>query len=215
MSEIHNGKRELQLERIVFFSDAVFAIAITLLVIEIKIPHLEANATNEEMLQGFLLNIPKYIGFFISFLIIGAYWTGHHRLYGFIKDFNQGLLWRNLLFLMFVAFMPFTTGFLSETFFGFVPLVVYGLTSALAGLMQLWQWRYAVKSGFVAEGVDGVFANMISWRILAVPIASLLAIFIGWILTPKMAGIAFMSIPISQTIISRAFANKTQEPSDD
>src|ERR1041385_4008430 len=80
---LHNElRKEFQLERLILFSDAVFAIAITLLVIEIKIPEIPRNVVTDDKLGEKLLElIPKFIGFFISFLLIGQYWIVHHRMF--------------------------------------------------------------------------------------------------------------------------------------
>src|SRR5512139_4002852 len=98
-----HDNRALQLERIVFFSDAVFAIAITLLIIEIKVPHLDATATDRDFLIALARLIPSFIGYFFSFLVIGAYWIGHHKIYGKVVDWDYGLIWRNVFFLMAIA----------------------------------------------------------------------------------------------------------------
>ena len=82
--QLHNElKKEFQLERLILFSDAVFAIAITLMVIEIKIPEIHRNEVTDELLVNKLGElIPKFIGFLVSFLLIGQYWVVHHRLFG-------------------------------------------------------------------------------------------------------------------------------------
>ena len=92
-------KKEFQLERLILFSDAVFAIAITLLVIEIKVPELHGEDVSEQaLLHGMVHLIPKFIGFFISFILIGLYWTIHHRMFGYVTDYTPKLLWLNLAF---------------------------------------------------------------------------------------------------------------------
>src|ERR1051325_10483224 len=112
---LHNElKKEFQLERMILFSDAVFAIAITLLVIEIKIPETHEQVSDQKLLYSLRHLIPKFIGFFISFMLIGIYWTVHHRMFGFVTSFTRKLLFLNLVFLFFIALMPFSTGFYSE-----------------------------------------------------------------------------------------------------
>jgi len=86
-------KKEFQLERMILFSDAVFAIAITLLVIELKIPEISHDLVSEDkLLESLAEQIPKLIGFLISFFIIGLYWTVHHRLFGYVVNYTQRLL---------------------------------------------------------------------------------------------------------------------------
>ena len=102
MSDLHSEiKKEFQLERLILFSDAVFAIAITLLVIEIKIPEIHENVSDQALLNSLGHLIPKFIGFIISFLLIGLYWTVHHRMFGFVVNYTPRLLWLNLFFLFF------------------------------------------------------------------------------------------------------------------
>src|ERR1044071_9433000 len=106
-NQLHNElRKEFQLERLILFSDAVFAIAITLLVIEIKIPDKEfirdhggISDTALSVALGHL--VPKFIGFLISFLLIGLYWSIHHPMFGFATSYDRKLLFLNLLFLFF------------------------------------------------------------------------------------------------------------------
>ncbi len=101
------------LERLTFFSDAVFAIAITLLVIEIKPP--VVHGAGEEALRNALLAlIPQYIGFIVSFFVIGRFWLGHHRLFGLLARSDDKLIVANLLLLFGIAFMPFPTAVFSD-----------------------------------------------------------------------------------------------------
>src|SRR5690349_14531110 len=129
MNSTHNElKKEFQLERMILFSDAVFAIAITLLAIELKVPELKHELVTEHNLAASLSHmIPKFIGFFICFFIIGQYWTVHHRLFGFVENYNLRLMWLNLIFLLAIILMPFTTAFYSEyfTYFLTTPVALY------------------------------------------------------------------------------------------
>jgi len=113
---LHNElRKEFQLERLILFSDAVFAIAITLMVIEIKIPEVHGEeVTDQALLHRLREMIPKFIGFLISFLLIGQYWIVHHRMFGYVINFTGKLIWLNIFFLLAVALMPFSTGFYSE-----------------------------------------------------------------------------------------------------
>src|SRR5437870_5762514 len=116
MSEVHHhdifeNRRQFQLERMILFSDAVFAIAITLLVIEIKIPQItEVGMLNSQQLGEQLLKLIWQIaGFIFSFILISIFWTNHHRIFGYVINYDGGLIWLNLLMLMLIAFLPFST----------------------------------------------------------------------------------------------------------
>jgi len=142
MSEDVLHDRKFQLERLILFSDAVFAIAITLLVIEIKAPEFQHDATRREMLGSLLKLTPKFIGFFISFLVISIYWTIHHRMFGYLRDYNTRLIWLNLLFLMMVVLMPFFTALYSENFGANFSYMVYSLYLVGLGMVNYWLWKY-------------------------------------------------------------------------
>src|SRR5919202_4586773 len=113
-SDEHWIERGAELERTVFFSDAVFAIAITLLALEIQVPEIPA-ASEATLLPGALLSLwPKFFSFLISFWVIGFYWLAHHRPFHYIRGYDRRLLLINLLFLMWVALMPFLGSLLGE-----------------------------------------------------------------------------------------------------
>ena len=129
---------DFQLERFSFFSDGVFAIAITLLIIEIKIPEIE-HATNDELLHSLSEMSLKFLGFLISFAIVGHYWSVHHRIFGYIQKYNATLLWLNLAFLCTVVLLTFSSGLIGEyssDLHLYVPYVVYVLNVCLVGLMN-------------------------------------------------------------------------------
>lgn len=101
-------KNEFQLERIIFFSDAVFAIAITLLIIDIRIPFRE-GFTNGQLVQALSEKAPELFGFVISFFIIAGFWVLHHKMFSYVVPFDQKLVWLNLFFLFFIVLLPFST----------------------------------------------------------------------------------------------------------
>lgn len=102
------------LERIVFMSDAVFAIALTLLVLEIKLPPLEHPLTSGEFAGAILGLLPKLYSYVLSFLVLGVYWVAHHRDFGNVTCYDARLIWLNLFVLLFVDFLPFSSALLGE-----------------------------------------------------------------------------------------------------
>lgn len=204
MNKIHENST-LSFERILFFSDAVFAIAITLLVLEIKVPHLEHGAWNEASIRATLFGLlPKFIGFIFSFFVIGLMWIEHHRIFRFIGSYDMGLIWRNLIFLLFVAFIPFPTAMFSEYFTSQTAFILYVLAFGLAALSKLWIWRYAVarRDQLIVAEVDNDTIHEISRRSWAVPIVCGLAIALSFI-TVAFGGIVFPLIPLVASLLGR------------
>lgn len=106
--------REQDPERLVFFSDAVFAIAITLLVIDIGVPEVPATQPNPILAEELLALLPQFVSFGLSFLAIGTFWLTHHRLFTYIESCSRRLLSLNLLFLLFVSLVPFSSSLLGR-----------------------------------------------------------------------------------------------------
>lgn len=138
------NKTHFQLDRISFFTDGVFAIAITLLVIEFKVPLVEHPTDlllwHKLAHMGWLL-----LGFLISFCIVGYYWSVHHRIFGYVEKYTSRLIWLNLMFLFSVVLLPFTSGLLgeyaSETQLH-LPYGIYVANICLTALMNAILWFY-------------------------------------------------------------------------
>src|SRR5215216_7375245 len=108
----HQASRDR--DRIINLSDGVFAIAITLLVLDVHVPDIPENMVVTELPAALLALWPKYLGYFLSFVGISTFWMIHHSIFGPIRAYDRGLLYLNFLFLMVVAFVPFPTSLLGE-----------------------------------------------------------------------------------------------------
>ena len=182
-NKLHNElKKEFQLERLILFSDAVFAIAITLLVIEIKIPEIhEKPITDNAVLHKLKELIPKFVGFLVSFLLIGQYWIVHHRMFSFVINFTDRLIWLNILFLFAIALMPFSTGFYSEFVLRGVvtPVIFYTANIALLGLANFLMWRYlSNQKNNLTENLTPALSKYFSLRALTVPVIFIIFSFV-------------------------------------
>lgn len=156
--------------RIEAFSDGVFAIAITLLVLEIRVPHVEEGAS----LPGALLALwPSYSGYAISFLQIGVIWANHHNRFRFVKRSDHVLLFLNIVFLMCVAFIPFPTALLAEYIQGSegerqTAVAVYSGTLAVTAVFFTLLWLYAANDyRLVDRGLDPTLLRAMTRRYLA------------------------------------------------
>ncbi|MEY2169252.1 MULTISPECIES: TMEM175 family protein [unclassified Rhodanobacter] len=172
-----------QLERLKAFSDAVFAIAITLLVIEVHVPRLD-TLDDTAYLAALAHLIPSFMGFMLSFLTIGALWIAHHRLFGVLDGYEPRLMWPNMLLLMVIAFMPFATALMSSNPLARVPEMFYSATLLAAGLLQLLLFQLALRPGRVRAGVPPEEVNALRWRALTLPTAATAALLAA----PHMPG---------------------------
>jgi|CXWL01.1.fsa_nt_gi uncharacterized membrane protein len=203
MNKLHENT-VLSFERVLFFSDAVFAIAITLLVLEIKVPHLDHSVSEAGIRTALFQLLPKFLGFFYSFFIIGMMWIEHHRIFRYIGTYDMGLIWRNLLFLLFVAFIPFPTALFSEYFSSQTAFIMYVSAFGFAALGKIWIWHYAVskREKLIVSEADDETIKAISRRSWAVPIVCALAIALSFIAI-AFGGIMFPLIPLVANLLYR------------
>ncbi|MCB0013720.1 MAG: DUF1211 domain-containing protein [Anaerolineales bacterium] len=188
---------EKGLERIVLFSDAVFAIAITLLALEIRLPVEASRLTDQQLLTDLVAIWPQYLSFGISFLVIGSFWIAHHRRFSLITRYDNRLLLLNLLVLMAIAFIPFPTSVISENG-NRTATIFYALTITVTGLLSALLWWYAAwENRLVDKNVDKTIARRNLISILTTPAVFLLSIGltfinpdlgkVSWILTAPAA----------------------------
>jgi uncharacterized membrane protein len=196
------GKTDHALERLVFFSDAVFAIAITLLVIEIHPPHLEAGATTEEGVRALAQLIPNFIGFAISFAVIGAFWSGHHRAFSLAGRYDGRIIVWNLALLGTIAFMPFVTAFMSSNYGMILPAAVYWGWMVLTALFNLRVNSIATGPHMLAPDVPPERSRDVRLRSLSVLLAALSALGISLFLPPA-APVAMATIPLWRLLLVR------------
>lgn len=207
-------KEKFLLERIAFFSDAVFAIAITLLIIEIKVPDIDrGNVTDEALLDAIVRLIPKFIGFFVSFFVIGLYWMSHHRLFRYLERYNARLLWINLWFLLTLVLMPFSAAFLSDYYDGRlkVPLGFYMVNIGFSGLFSYLLWRTAGNPAQqLTDGLHPAILRYNATRALATPFIFVLVFIISFI-WPTLVYVILPLTPVVSALIRRHYRRKYPE----
>ncbi|MGN6360950.1 MAG: TMEM175 family protein [Thermomicrobiales bacterium] len=161
------GQNETALERLIFFSDAVFAIAITLLALEIRLP--DTAAADATALAHQVLDLaPNMIAFVITFLVIGSYWLAHYRIFHYITRYDSRLLWLNLFFLLCIAFMPFPSGLLARHGDTRFAVTFYAVFLAITGLILSVIWLYATwRSRLVPPGLSATIVRDNALRLLA------------------------------------------------
>jgi uncharacterized membrane protein len=141
------SERSLEFDRLAFFSDGVFAIAITLLVLEIRLPE-PMSAPHASRLSIALVEElwPDLYSFLISFWFVGTLWIAHHRVFRYIRDYDRGLLLFNLFFLMWIVLLPFSATLLSRFEDQQLAVVIYASHVAVAEVVLAGVWRYASRT---------------------------------------------------------------------
>lgn len=165
------ANRQNDTGRIETFSDGVFAIAMTLLVIEIGVPHLGDEAQGTTLFGALVAQWPSYLGYAVSFLQIGVIWANHHNRFSFIERSDHILLFLNTLFLMCVAFIPFPTALLAEyieTDEQTIAVAVYSGTLAVTAVFFTLLWLYAATNHrLVSRGLDPASLRAMTRRYVA------------------------------------------------
>jgi uncharacterized membrane protein len=183
---MESDEDSVNLERVVFFSDAVFAIAITLLALEIRLPEVDADALPQAII-GLLPEIAVYA---LSFLIVGLYWVGHHRMFHYIARYDYTLIWLNLFFLLCIAFLPVASNILGHYKHPFAVLF-YCSVLCITSLMSVLLWWYASHNHRLIESdVEPHVIRYVFNRSIATIVVALLA-----------AGVAFINTTVALVIL--------------
>jgi len=167
--------------RLEAFSDGVIAIIITIMVLELKVPH-------EASLEALKPIVPVFFSYVLSFINIGIYWNNHHHMLHAMHRVNGSILWANLHLLFWLSLVPFTTAWMGENHFEAMPTAVYAFDLLMAAI------AYYVLQGRIIkqEGPQSVLARAVGtdWKGKASPVGYLISI-----------PLAFVSAPASQLII--------------
>jgi len=156
--------------RLEAFSDGVIAILITIMVLDLKVPH-------ETTLEGLVPVLQIFLVYVLSFIYLGIYWNNHHHLLHTVKEVSGGVLWANLHLLFWLSLIPFVTGWMGENHFAPVPTAAYGLVLLLAGaaylILQTVLIRQAGRGSTLAKAVGKDFKGKLSAVLyaLAIPLA--------------------------------------------
>ena len=198
----------IEYDRVLFFTDAVFAIAITLLAVELHVPE-KSNLTFSDQLDQASSSL---IGFGVSFAVIALFWLGHHGIFRYITALDRPLIGLNILFLGTIAFLPYPTALLSSHSFRHGGAVVfYAICAGAAAACEAAMWLWAIRpgSGWISPSVEPVKLAY-TLRILRVPVVFAVSIPVA-IVAPRVAPFLWILIAVSGLAINR-FVRRPQEP---
>jgi TMEM175 potassium channel family protein len=199
---------KLAYDRVLFFSDGVFAIAITLLVVDIRVPSPASGKIDSA--TALHAALPEILAFAISFAVIGLFWLGHHSMFGYITVLNRTLMLLNLLFLATIAFLPYPTALLSAAGGQVTSTVFYASCVAAAGLAEAAIWIYAISAHSLMRGqVNPRVRRYYLGRLLALPLVFGLTIPVA-LASPQTADYLWLTL-IPLAVIARRTRSGAEE----
>ncbi|HEX4654056.1 MAG TPA: TMEM175 family protein [Candidatus Udaeobacter sp.] len=158
--------------RLEAFSDGVLAIIITIMVLELKVPHAVELAALKPL-------VPHFLSYVLSFIYVGIYWNNHHHLFQAAKQVSGGILWANLHLLFWLSLFPFTTDWMGENQLATIPTAVYGFVLLMAAIAY-----YILQSAIIAkQGRESILAVAIGkdWKGKLSPVLYFVAIPIAFV----------------------------------
>lgn len=198
----------LEYDRVLFFTDAIFAIAITLLVVDIRVPDKRPIDALWQLRHAF----PQMLGFGISFVVIGTFWVAHHGIFRHIAALDRRLIWLNLFFAGMIAFLPYPTSLLSQAG-DRAAVVFYAAWVAVAALAESAIWIYACRTpGAITAETPQWMRRYLALRMLRVPAVFLVSIPVAFA-SAKPTWVPFIWLAIA--VLGRAirrFAGPPREP---
>jgi uncharacterized membrane protein len=202
----------VRFERAVFFSDAVMAIAITLLLVDVRPPE-TGDATYEAALLAMLRRPEPFIAVAIGFFVLGSYWMSHRSVFTLLVGTSRGVLWANLVFLFGVAIQPFFTAALAAHAPNAVSVTAYAVCQVFTGLALWLVWLMALRRpDLLAASVTSRRRRFIHLQLVRGPIVFALSILVVTLVSP-VAGMLTWALAIPIAIVSaRLFPDLTRDP---
>ena len=148
----------MQKNRLEAFSDGVIAIIITIMVLEMEVPH----GTDLAALGPIL---PVFLSYVLSFIYVGIYWNNHHHMLHATRHVSGGILWANLHLLFWLSLFPFTTGWMGENHFAATPSAVYGFVLLMAAMAYLILQRAIIKRVAITRNQPACRRVGLGWRL--------------------------------------------------
>jgi uncharacterized membrane protein len=194
-------KQDFQVERIAFFSDAVFAIALTLLIIEFRPPHAGKETTSEQLWHELLAMKFQLASLLLSFVLIISYWIRHHTLFKYVHNYNKEIIVANMSILFPIIFFPFTTAFLYESVGEglkniAIPFRLFLLNNVLTGITTYYLYRVITKKyKALSFPMEKKIAREFEGRLVVISVTFLLVFVLSFVsLEAAMIGLVPLAL---------------------
>jgi uncharacterized membrane protein len=194
VSTLFRAKGAADNVRLNAISDGVFAIVITLMVFEIKIPEIPPGLVSTELSQDLIKLLPDFSIMLLSFVILGIYWVGHNNVFLHVLHHDRLLLWLNILFLLTMALIPFPAALLIRYGNEQISVILYALNLAIGGVLLDLIWSYSTYNRhLMCDSIQPDLIHSFHVRILTGPVIYLLAI-----------GVSFLSLLVAKILFGLA-----------
>ncbi len=173
--------REIRLEHVISFADAIFAFSITFMAISIDIPDLPENLTQAQVIKRLLESSPQFEIYVISFFVIGIYWISYHQVFNRIEGSHPIMAWLTLVFLFFITLISFATDLQVDYGFYQVVFILYALVLTLAGSLLTLIWLHATKNKLIDKSMSKTEIQNISLQSILPPSIFAISILVSFI----------------------------------
>lgn len=193
--------------RIETLVDGIFAIAMTLLVLNIGVPDIANNLSEAAFQQQLWVLWPKLMCYALSFWILAGFWRNNHQQFQFIKRSNPTLITINVFWLLCIALMPFSTEIISE--YGgtyFTANIIFQINLFFAGFIYILNWQYAVRKGLVEENIGEKTLKLMNISNLFLPVLSIVALGLSYYVL-AWSSVVYLVHPILKKIIEKRYVD--------
>lgn len=173
--------RQIRLEHVTSFADAIFAFSITFMAITINIPNLAQNLTQAQVIDKLSESLPEFEIYVISFFMIGIYWIAYHQIFNHIVGSHQITTWLTLVFLFFITLIPLATNMQIGYGSYQIVFVLYALVLTIAGALSTIIWLHATKNKLINQNMTQIEIHCVLLESTLSPAVFLLSILVSFI----------------------------------
>lgn len=202
---MHSSEFGMRTSRIEALSDGIYAIAMTLLVLNLALPEAGKGLTDGEFRNLLFGQTGIFVNYALSFILLALFWTTHHRQFHFIKLTNGTLLWINIFTFMFVALVPFSTSLIGDYASEQLAAFFFASNIFILGVLSLSNWVYATKGRLVDRSLTSQRIALMTKRGTVTPLVSAIVMGLSFV-DPQVCFYAFLLIPMLLGLLARRYS---------
>lgn len=215
MSSEQKNQSTLSTQRLEAFSDGVFAIVITLLFLNLKVPEMNNTEDWRELLNELYSALPKFMSIILSFIFVAIFWVAHHQFFHTLRETTRALLWLNLIFLFLVCFVPFPAAVMTEFPNNKTAVVLFGATVLLTGVMLVaLRWYAWMKHKEITSITDDYQVKKALHRSVLITVFNAVGLIVSFF-NPAAAIVIYLFTPLALLFPVKIEVENDEENSDE